>query len=57
MSDLCCSLSQSGCCVFERHGERSADLVWGDDELEVEQVVLVGEHDLTRLWQVQLINV
>lgn len=34
-----------------------ADLVRGDDELEVQQVVLVGEHDLTRLRQVQLIDV
>ncbi len=45
--------------AVQRRSERGkrADLVWGDDELEVEQVVLVGEHNLTRLWQVQLIDV
>ena len=32
-------------------------LVWRDDESEVEQVIVVGEVDLTRLWQVQLIDV
>lgn len=32
-------------------------LVWVDDESEVQQVIVVGEVDLTGLWQVELIDV
>lgn len=32
-------------------------LVWVDDKSEVQQVIVVGEVDLTRLWQVELIDV
>lgn len=39
------------------HTRTHTHLVWGDDESEVEQIIVVGEVDLTRLWQVQLIDV
>lgn len=32
-------------------------LVWVDDESEVQQVIVIGEVDLARLWQVELIDV
>lgn len=35
----------------------NANLVRRDDEFEVEQIVLIREHDLTRLWEVELIDV
>lgn len=35
----------------------NANLVRRDDEFEVEQIVLIRENDLTRLWEVQLIDV
>ena len=36
---------------------KQTHLIWWDDESEVEKVIVVREVDLTRLWQVQLIDV
>ena len=40
-----------------RRDQLAAHLVWADDEFEVQQVVRVRKLRLTRLRQVQLINI